>query len=118
MMQSINLAIAVVFVACCLAAPAFADDLAIKGSAIVAEKCSRCHAVGASDESPIKVTPPFRSLGQDYPVPMLVEALETGIISGHDEMPMFDLGKDGVAAVVAYIESLDPTAPRYLKGKR
>lgn len=99
-------------------APALAGDLATKGSAIVAEKCSRCHAVGQSDASPIQVTPPLRELVGDFPVAMLVEALKTGVISGHDEMPMFDLGLEGVEAVVAYIDSLSPGGPHYLPERK
>jgi mono/diheme cytochrome c family protein len=91
-----------------------ADDLAVRGSAIAAEKCGRCHAVGVADASPHKITPPFRTLGADFPLPMLVEALRTGIVSGHEEMPQFDLGLDGVKALVAYIDSLNPNAPPYL----
>lgn len=97
--------------------PAAASDLSVRGSAIAAEKCSPCHAVGISDESPHKITPPLRSLAADYPVPMLVEALKSGVVSGHDEMPMFDLGIDGVEALVAYIDSLNPKGPQYL-GKK
>lgn len=67
-----------------------------------------------SDESPHKITPPLRTLAADYPIPMLVEALKTGVVSGHDEMPMFDLGVDGARALVAYIDSLNPKGPHYL----
>lgn len=91
------------------------SDLAVRGSAIAAEKCGRCHAVGIADDSPHKITPPLRSLGQDYPIPMLIEALKTGVVGGHDEMPQFDLGVDEATALVAYIDSLDPTGPQYLR---
>jgi mono/diheme cytochrome c family protein len=94
-----------------------ASDLGANGAALAAEHCSPCHAVGATDQSPHKITPPLRSLAADYPIPMLVEALKTGIISGHDEMPMFDLGVDGVKALVAYIDGLNPDGPKYL-GKK
>lgn len=94
--------------------PAQADDLALRGSAIAAEKCGRCHAVGTVDESPHRITPPLRTLGADYPIPMLVEALKTGVVGGHEEMPQFDLGLDDVKALVAYIDSLNPTAPSHL----
>lgn len=94
--------------------PAAASDLALRGSAIAAEKCGRCHAVGVADDSPHKITPPLRELVLDYPLPMLVEALRTGIVGGHDEMPQFDLGVDGARALVAYIDSLAPKGPQYL----
>lgn len=94
--------------------PSKADDLALRGSGIAAEKCGRCHAVGIADDSPHKITPAFRALGADYPIPMLVEALTTGIVGGHDEMPQFDLGLDNVRALVAYIDSLNPGSPPHL----
>ena len=96
------------------ALPANASDLSVQGFAIAAEKCSPCHAVGVADESPHKITPPLRILAADYPIPMLVEALKTGVVSGHDEMPMFDLGIDGAKALLAYIDSLNPNGPKYL----
>ncbi len=91
-----------------------ASDLAVRGSAIAAEKCGKCHAVGVADDSPHKITPPLRALAQDYPIPMLVDALKTGLVGGHDEMPQFDLGVDEAKALVAYIDSLDPNGPQYL----
>lgn len=94
---------------------ASADDLALRGSAIAAEKCGRCHAVGVADDSPHKITPPFRTLGADYPIPMLVDALKTGTVGGHDEMPQFDLGIEGAKALVAYIDSLNPKAPPHIE---
>ena len=94
--------------------PACAETLALRGSAIAAEKCGRCHAVGTADESPHRITPPLRALGADYPIPMLVEALRTGVVGGHEEMPQFDLGLDDVKALVLYIDSLNPGAPPHL----
>ena len=91
-----------------------ADDLAFRGSAIAAEKCGRCHAVGIADASPHKITPPLRELAAEFPIPMLEKTLKTGIVGGHDEMPQFDLGLDGARALVAYIDSLNPKGPHYL----
>lgn len=95
-----------------------ASDLAARGAAIAAETCGRCHAVGVEDASPQRVAPPFRTLGEDYPIPMLADALKTGIVGGHEEMPMFDLGREGVEALVAYIDSLTGAGPKYLGDKR
>lgn len=93
--------------------PASADDAVMRGSAIAAYRCGKCHAVGVADASPHR-TPPLRELAAEYPIPMLVEALKTGTIGGHDEMPQFDLGLDGASALVAYIDSLNPAGPHYL----
>jgi mono/diheme cytochrome c family protein len=108
-----SLALAVALMTSAVAAHA-ASDLAVRGSAIAAEKCGRCHAVGVADDSPHKITPPLRELAQDYPIAMLVDALKTGVVGGHDEMPQFDLGVDEAKALVAYIDSLDPNGPQYL----
>lgn len=86
----------------------------MRGSAIAAEKCSQCHSVGVADASPHKITPPFRTLGADFPIPMLQEALKTGVVAGHEEMPQFDLGVEAVKALVAYIDSLNPGAAPHL----
>lgn len=108
-----SLALAVVLMTSAATAHA-ASDLAMRGSAIAAEKCGKCHAVGVADDSPHKITPPLRDLKADYPIPMLVDALKTGVVGGHDEMPQFDLGVDEAKALVAYIDSLDPKGPQYL----
>lgn len=96
------------------ARPTHADDRAMRGSVIAAERCGKCHAVGVADVSPHKITPPLRALAERYPVPMLVDALATGTIAGHDEMPMFELGREGAEALVAYIDSLTTGGPHYL----
>lgn len=84
------------------------------GHDIAVARCARCHAVEANDPSPHR-TPPLRDLHMDYPLPMLSEALKTGVVGGHDEMPMFDLGLKDAQALVAYIDSLSPAGKRYLK---
>lgn len=91
-----------------------ASEQAIRGSAIAAETCGRCHAVGVADDSPHAITPPLRSLAADYPIAMLLEALASGTVGGHDEMPQFDLGIEDATALVAYIDSLNPAGPQYL----
>ncbi len=62
-----------------------------RGRAIAAQNCERCHAIGLNDERPHAIVIPFRELHIRYPIEMLVDAQATGVISGHDEMPMFEL---------------------------
>ena len=81
----------------------------------LAAKCARCHAIGTADESPHRITPPFRVLGQRYPIPMLVDAARTGVIDGHDEMPMFELGPADTAALLTYIDGLNPGVAGYVR---
>ena len=83
------------------------------GHDIAVARWARCHAVEANDPSPHR-TPPLRELHVDYPLAMLSEALKTGVVGGHDEMPMFDLGLKDAQALVAYIDSLSPAGKRYL----
>lgn len=103
-----------------LGTPAHATDAELigRGGAIAANHCSKCHAVGQTDASPQKITPPLRALAERFPVDMLREAQKTGQIAGHDEMPGFELGVDGVAALLAYIDSLSPAGPHYLPGAK
>ncbi|HRK20111.1 MAG TPA: cytochrome c [Hyphomicrobiaceae bacterium] len=91
-------------------------DLA-RGERIAAERCAKCHAVGPAGESPQTGVPPFRMLAQDFPIPMLEKTLRTGIVDGHEEMPMFELGFIDVRNLLAYIDSLDPSGPAYVLRK-
>jgi mono/diheme cytochrome c family protein len=77
-----------------------------RGRAILDENCSRCHAVGAEGGSPLAAAPPFRTLGKRYPVEDLEEALAEGIVTGHPEMPELSFEPEEIAAIVAYIKSL------------
>lgn len=47
---------------------------------------------------------------------MLADARATGVISGHDEMPMFEFTREEAVALLAYIDSLNPGKPSYLQG--
>jgi hypothetical protein len=53
-----------------------------------------------------------------FPIPMLVEARERGVIAGHDEMPMFSLTASDAQALLAYIDSLAPSAPGYVRSHK
>jgi cytochrome c len=77
-----------------------------RGEELLTRSCAPCHAVGRSGESPNKVAPPFRTLGQSYPVESLEEALGEGILSGHPEMPEFSFDARDVGAIIAYLKSI------------
>ena len=89
------------------------DRLAEHGRSIALTRCSICHAIEGND-SPHRASPPFNSLDQDFPIAMLEDALRTGVISGHDEMPMFEFSRHDIIALMAYIDSLAPADKRYL----
>lgn len=81
------------------------DDLA-RGRELLETNCSRCHAVGPEGPSPLKAAPAFRTLGERYPVDDLEEALAEGIITGHAAMPELSFEPGDVAAIIAYMRSL------------
>jgi len=92
-----------------------AQSAAVERGRLIAEgRCARCHSVGPGDTSPQRDVIPFRDLAVRFPVEMLVEALATGVVGGHEEMPMTDLGRDDVRALLAYLDTFAPAGSRYL----
>jgi mono/diheme cytochrome c family protein len=77
-----------------------------RGEVLVTTNCSRCHAVGRTGNSTHPEAPPFRTLGQRYPIEVLAEALAEGLSSGHPDMPEFRFEIDDVDAILAYLESI------------
>ena len=95
-----------------LATAAAAETAAVeRGRLIAAQRCRVCHAVAEAGDSPHAHVIPFRRLHERAPVEMLEAARRTGVVSGHDEMPMFELGRADAAALADYIESLWPQRP-------
>ena len=116
----VAIAAAGVVAAGAIAVPAaMAEAPGIEHGRLIAEKrCSMCHAVGASGDSPQSIVLPFRRMQDRFPIEMLREALTTGVVSGHEEMPMFDLGQDDTRALIGYIDSLAAKDRRYLADPR
>lgn len=81
-----------------------------KGQTIAAANCTPCHAIGHIDPPPVRTNKltSFRDLHKRFPVPMLIEAVKSGSIEGHDEMPAFDFAPEEMAALLAYIDSFSP----------
>lgn len=108
--------------AMCLAAPSVAapvDQATLDRGRLIAEQlCGRCHATAETGTSPHKITPPFRELQERFPVEMLVEAMKSGEISGHDEMPMFVLDPQDMRALLAHIDSFAAPGARYLEAEK
>ena len=77
-----------------------------RGERLVTARCSMCHAVGRTGNSTYPQAPPFRALGQRYPIEVLAEALAEGLSSGHPDMPEFRFEIDDVDAILAYLESI------------
>jgi mono/diheme cytochrome c family protein len=76
------------------------------GEELLVKNCASCHAVGRNGESSNKLAPPFRTLGQRYPVESLEESLGEGIMSGHPDMPEFKFDARDVDAIIVYLKSI------------
>jgi len=76
------------------------------GEELLVKNCASCHAVGRNGESSNKLAPPFRTLGQRYPVESLEESLGEGIMSGHPDMPEFKFNAKDVGAIIVYLKSI------------
>lgn len=77
-----------------------------RGEIIARTRCGSCHAVGRLETSPMAGAPPFRGLGQRYPVAQLQEALGEGLVTAHPAMPEIRLEADEVADIIAYLDSV------------
>jgi cytochrome c len=86
--------------------PSEKQALESRGESLLTTNCSRCHAVGRAGNSIHPEAPPFRTLGQRYPIEVLAEALAEGLSSGHPDMPEFRFEIDDVDAILAYLESV------------
>lgn len=92
--------------------PAAADGDAggdpASGGEIADRLCARCHAIGPEGASPAERAPPFRTLGQRYPLGHLEEAMAEGLVVGHSDppMPAFEFRPEEIEDLIAYLESL------------
>lgn len=88
------------------------------GQRIAQRHCGGCHAVAAGN-SPLADAPPFRNLHRRYPAGGLAQLLDEGMLpeqhpaeegarQGHPRMPTAKLDLDEVAALTAYLRSLEP----------
>src|SRR5262249_38798029 len=76
------------------------------GEELLVKNCAPCEGVGRKGESPNKLAPPFRTLGQRYPIESLEESLGEGIMSGHPDMPEFKFDAKDVDAIIVYLKSI------------
>jgi cytochrome c len=83
------------------------DPAAQRGLTFVQTNCAMCHATGKYGASKNPLSPPFRTLHEKYPVENLAEALAEGIVTGHPNMPAFELDPGQIADVIAYLKTLE-----------
>lgn len=99
--------VAAAFLAILAVAPAMAQGGdAQKGKAFVEERCARCHAVGREGESRLPIAPPLRTLASKYPLDSLEESLAEGIVTGHANMPEFELDPDQISDLIAWLDEI------------
>ena len=77
-----------------------------QGGELLGAKCARCHAVLRTGESPHSAAPAFRTLSRRYPIEGLAESLAEGLSVGHSDMPEFVFQPDEIAAILAYLKSI------------
>ena len=83
------------------------ESAAVKrGEALLSRNCARCHAIGRTGTSPHAQAPLFRQLSRKYPIEGLAESLAEGISVGHADMPEFVFEANDVAAILAYLDSI------------
>ena len=93
------------------------DDAERRGHALLATHCSRCHAITSTGASPHRDAPPFRTLGQKYPIEHLAEALAEGLSTGHPDMPEFVFEPHQINAILAYLKSIQVPRAGPSKGR-
>ena|SRR6516165_10321410 len=87
-----------------------------RGEALLGAKCARCHAVLRTGESPHSAAPAFRTLSRRYPIEGLAESLAEGLSVGHSDMPEFVFERDEIAAILAYLNSIQGALTRVGSG--
>lgn len=97
------LAIAALFTASAASAQ---SELTARGALLTQRYCAGCHAVKRTGDSPNPAAPRFRDLNSRYRIDDLGEALAEGILTGHPAMPEFRFPPRDVAAVLAYLKSI------------
>lgn len=74
-----------------------------RGEVIARGLCSRCHAIEKTGDSPLPAAPRFRSLDNRTDLSKLARRIREGLLTGHEDMPMFRFDRNDADAMVAYI---------------
>lgn len=84
--------------------------LVADGREIAEAQCAACHAVGPYGASPNVAAPPLRIVLSRYSADVLEQELIEGIRVAHP-MPEFQFNPQGTDALIAYLQSIQQTAP-------
>jgi len=80
-----------------------------RGKALLETLCGRCHAVGATGQSPHADAPPFRTLGDSKLYDSDFGArLQDGLSTIHPDMPTFRFNRQDAEAAVNYLKFIQP----------
>ena len=82
------------------------DPLKQEGRILVKKMCGGCHAIGKNDTSPHVAAPAFRILDRQLDLDTFADRLRRGLLTGHQDMPMFRLSRDDAYAIAAYVRSI------------
>ena len=106
-MQNIRMIIGASVLFALIGANAYAaGTLEKRGKARAQTLCASCHAISATGNSPNPAAPAFRMLGDQMDLSELARRLRRGLLTGHDDMPMFRFKRDDADAMAAYIRSI------------
>ena len=83
-----------------------AETVQQRGKVIAQGLCSRCHAIEIGGDSPHPAAPRFRFLEARTDLSKLARRIREGLLTGHEDMPMFRFDRDDADAMVAYIRSI------------
>jgi cytochrome c len=77
-----------------------------RAKAMLENLCGRCHAVGKTGRSPNPLAPPFRHFGEKLYDTDMVQRLQDGLTTIHQDMPTFRFNRHEAAAAVNYLRSI------------
>jgi cytochrome c len=77
-----------------------------RGEVLARGLCSRCHAIGVTGDSPHPAAPRFRTLDNRTDLSKLARRIREGLMTGHEDMPIFRADRNDADAMVAYIRSV------------
>jgi len=86
-----------------------ADEVNVRlrqGEAFASKMCSRCHAIGRSDQSAYIGAPAFRTLDKRLDLDTFMERLQRGLMSGHPDMSTFRFTHNDARVLIAYLRSI------------
>jgi len=77
-----------------------------QGRVLLETLCARCHAVGATGQSPHPQAPLFRTFGEKLYDNDLAQRLQDGLTAIHPDMPTFRFKRRDAEAAVNYLKSI------------